>query len=59
MHSENKLPLVPIRPLVIKRMVIIGEGQELHQAKLSLTMKSTIIKIEIRAHLVKAWETTP
>ena len=54
MHSGNKLPQVLICPLVIKRMIIIGEGQELHQAKLSLTMKSTIIKVETRAHLVKA-----
>ena len=59
MHSENKLPPVPIHPLVIKRMIIIGEGQELHQAKLSLIMKSIVINVEIRARLAKAWETTP
>ena len=29
-HNGNKLPTILIRPLVIKRMIIIGEGQELH-----------------------------
>ena len=59
MHGRNELPLVLICPLMMKRMIIIGEGQELHQAKRSLTMKSTIINIYTRARLVKAWEMTP
>ena len=59
MHSRNKLPPVLIHPLMMRRMTIIDEGRELHQAKLSLTMKSTIIIVETRAYLVKAWETTP
>ena len=58
MHSENKLPPILIHPLVIKRMIIIGEGRELRQAKLSLTMNSTVINVETRARLVKVWETT-
>ena len=58
MHNENKLPPIPIHPLVIKRMIIIGEGRKLHQAKLSLMMKSTVINIETRAGLINVWETT-
>ena len=42
-----------------EEMIIIGEGRKLHQAKLSPTMKSTIINVDIRACLVKAWEMTP
>ena len=42
-----------------EEMIIIGEGRKLHQAKLSPTMKSTIINVDIRARLVKAWEMTP
>ena len=58
MHSENKLPPIPIHPPVIKRMIIIGEGRELRHAKLSLTMKSTVINVETGARLIKVWETT-
>ena len=58
MHNENKLPPIPIHPLVIKRMIIIGEGRKLHQTKLSLMMKSTVINIETRAGLINVWETT-
>ena len=58
MHNKIKLPQIPIHPLVIKRMIIIGEGQELRHAKLSLTMKSTVINVETGARLIKVWETT-
>ena len=54
MHSENKPPSVLIRPLMMRRMTVIDEGRELHQTKLSLTMKSAIINVETRAHLIKA-----
>ena len=41
MHSGNKLPPVMIRPIMMRRMTIIDEGWELHQAKpSSLTMKA-------------------
>ena len=43
---------------MMKRTIIIGEGQELHQASLSPTMKSTIINIGTRARFVKALEMT-
>ena len=40
------------------RMLVIGKGQELHPASLFPTMKNTIINVDIRAHLAKAWEIT-
>ena len=49
MHSENELPLVLICPLMMKSMIIIGEGRELHQAKLSPTMKSAIINVDYKS----------
>ena len=42
-----------------EKMIIIGEGRKLHQAKLSPTMKSIIRNVDTRARLVKAWEMTP
>ena len=59
MHGENELPPVLMFPLMMKRMITIGEGQEPHQARLSPTLKSTLINIDTIAHLVKAWEMTP
>ena len=59
MHGGNELPPVMIFPLMMKRMIIIGKGREPNQARLSPTMKSTLININTRAHLVKAWEMTP
>ena len=58
-HSGNEFLPVLIYPLMMRRMIVIDEGRELHQAKLSLTMKSTAINVETKACLVKAWETTP
>ena len=58
-HSGNELLPIVICPLMMKRMIIIDKGRELHQVRLSPTMKSTIINIDIRVHLVKAWEMTP
>ena len=59
MHDGNELPPVLMFPLIMKRMITIGEGQEPCQARLSSTMKSTLINIYTGAHLVKAWEMTP
>ena len=56
MHNENELLPVLISPLMMKRMLVIGKGQELHQAILSPTMKSTITNVGTRARLVEAWE---
>ena len=59
MHGRNELPPVLMFPLIMKRMITIGEGQEPRQARLSPTMKSTLINIYAGAHLVKAWEMKP
>ena len=54
MYIENELLLVLICPLMMKRMIIIGEGRELRQVRLSPMTKSVIINADTRAHLVKA-----
>ena len=58
MHNESELLSTLIFPLMMKRTIVIGESQGLHQASLSPTMKNTIINAGSRAHLVKAWEMT-
>ena len=56
MHGENE-PLQTLTfPLKMKRMLVIGEGQELHLVSLFPTKKSTITSINTKAHLAKAWE---
>ena len=59
MHSGDKLLPVLICPLMMKRMISIGEGREFHKARLSPMIKSTIINVDTKARLVKAWEMTP
>ena len=59
MHGGNELPPILMFPLMMKRMITIGEGRETHKARLSPMLKSTLINIDTRAHLVKAWEMTP
>ena len=58
MHDENEPPLTLTFPLRVKRILVISEGQELHLASLSPTMKNTITNVDIRARLVEAWEMT-
>ena len=58
MHGENEPPPTLMFPLWVKRMLVIGEGQELHLASLSPTMKHTITNVDIKARLVEAWEMT-
>ena len=58
MHDENEPPPTLAFPLKVKRILVIGEGQELHLASLSPTMKNTITNVDIRARLVEAWEMT-
>ena len=55
MHNENKLLPVLTSPPMMKRMLVTGKGQELHQASLSPTMKSTTTGEDTRVRLVKAW----
>ena len=58
-HAQrNQLLPVLISPLMMKRMLVIGKGQELHQASISPMMKSTITNVGTRARLVEAWEMT-
>ena len=54
MHDENEPPPTLTLPLRMKRMLVIGEGQELHPTSLFPTIKSTITSIDTRAYLVEA-----
>ena len=56
MHGESEPSPTLTFPLMIKRMLVIDEGQEPHPASLSSTMKNAITNIGIRACLVKVWE---
>ena len=56
MHNRNEPLPILISPLLMKKMRVIGKGQELHQVSLSPTMKSTTTSKGTKAHLVKAWE---
>ena len=56
MHGENEPPPTLTFPLRVKRILVIGNGQELHLASLSPTTRSTITNVGIKARLVKAWE---
>ena len=58
MHGKNEPPQTLMFPLRVKRMLVIGEGQELHLASLFPMMKNTITNVDIRARLVEAWEMT-
>ena len=58
MHGENE-PLQTLTfPLKMKRMLVIGEGQELHLVSLFPTKKRTIISVNTKARLAEAWEMT-
>ena len=56
MHGESEPPPIMMCPLMMERMLVIGEGQEPHLASLSPTMRSAITNIGIRVHLAKAWK---
>ena len=58
MHGKNKPPPTLMFPLRVKRMLVIGEGQELHPVSLFPTMKNTITNVDTIAYLTEAWETT-
>ena len=55
MHGKNKPPPTLMFPLRVKRMLVIGEGQELHPVSLFPTMKNTITNVDTRAYLTEAW----
>ena len=56
MHGENGPPLTLTFPLRVKRILVIGEGQELHPANLFPTMKNTITNVDTRDRLAEAWK---
>ena len=58
MHNENEPPPTLTFPLRVKRILVIGEGQELHPANLFPTMKNTITNVDTRDRLAEAWEMT-
>ena len=58
MHSENEPPPTLTFPLRVKRMLVIGEGQELHLVSLFPTKKRTITSVNTKARLAEAWEMT-
>ena len=58
MRNGNEPLPVLTSPSTMKRMLIIGKGQELHQVTLSPMLKSTTTGEDTRARLVKALETT-
>ena len=57
MHNEGDLILALTCPLMMKAMMTIGKDRELLQVRPSLMKKSTIGGVNIKAHLLGAWET--
>ena len=58
MHGKSEPLPTLTSPLMMERMLVIDEDQELHLASLSPMKRSTIINVGIRARFVKAWEMT-
>ena len=54
MRNESDPLLVLVAHLVVKMMLITGEGQELCLVNLSLAMKNLITDKNIAVHLAKA-----
>ena len=54
-NGSGPLP-VPMAPLMVKKTLATGKGQELRRMNLSLAMKSATIGENTRARLAKAWE---
>jgi len=59
MHNEDDLILGLTCPPMMKVMMTIGKDQELLQARHSLVKKSTTRGVNIKEHLLGAWETMP
>ena len=53
MHNISELFLDMISPLMMKRILVISEGKELHQASFFPTMKNTITNVNTRASLAE------
>ena len=54
MYGENEPPPILTLPLRMKKMLVIGESQELHPASLFPMIKNTTTSINTRARLVEA-----
>ena len=59
MHNEGDLILALICPPMIKAMMTIGKDREPLKARPSLMKKGTTGGVDIKAHLLRAWETMP
>ena len=57
MHNEGDLILALTCPLMMKVIMTIGRDREPLQARPSLMKKSTTRDVNIKAHLLGAWET--
>ena len=58
MHGENEPPQALTFSLRVKKMLVIGEGQELHPTSHFPTMKNIITNVDTRACPIEAWEMT-
>ena len=56
MHGENEPAQVLTFSLRVKKMLVIGKGQELHPTSHFPTMKNIITNVDTRARPAKAWE---
>ena len=59
MHNEGDLILDLTCPPMMKVIMTIGKDRELLQARPSLTKKSTTGGVNVKAHLLGAWEMMP
>ena len=59
MHNEGNLVLALTCPPMMKAMMTIGKDREPLQARPSLMKKSTTRGVNVKAHLLGAWEMMP
>ena len=59
MHNEGDLVLALTCPPMMKAMMTIGKDREPLQARPSLMKKSTTRGVNVKAHLLGAWEMMP
>ena len=59
MHNKGDLNLALTCPPMMKAMMTIGKDREPLKARLSLMKKSITRGINVKAHLLGAWDTMP
>ena len=59
MHNEGNLILALTCPLMMKAMMTIGKDREPLQVRLSLMKKSITRGVNVKAHLLGAWDMMP